>query len=184
VLKRSHLTTALAAAASGAAMLLLVAGCTAPVASAPDPVEPAPEPVTSSCPEPLAGAFGGPAVALDDAELLGAPDLPEGVCAYGSESGESIWILGESYDPGFPSRISAWLEPLGWTAEQLDTWGEGDLENVGFTPPADIEISSAFAHAFDAYPDSVSFNMGIDQEFLTHYGVEPGDELAIFAAWR
>ena len=76
------------------------------------------------------------------------------------------------------------LEPLGWTAEQLGTWEDGDLENVGYTPPAGIEISSAFAHAFDAYPDSVSFNLGIDQEFLSHYGVEPGDELAIFAAWR
>jgi hypothetical protein len=180
----SRIVTAL----TGVAILAILAGCSGPVADRPDPAdpgsEPAPDPVTSSCPEPLAGAFGGPAVVLEDAELLGASDLPDGVCAYGSESGESIWILGAPYDAGFPTRITEWLEPLGWTAEQVGTWGEGDLENVSFIPPAGVEIASAFAHAFDAYPESVSFNMGVDQEFLTQYGVEPGDELAIFAAWR
>ena len=87
----------------------------------------------------------------------GADDLPADVCAYGSESGDSIWILAQPYDAGFPDRITGWLEPLGWTA---------------------------YAHAFLAYPESVSFNLGLDKEFLSHYGVEPGDELAIFAAWR
>ena len=170
----------------GAASLALLVGCAAPASPGPDPApdEPTTDPVTSSCPAPLAESFGGPKVLLEDAELLGASDLPEGVCAYGSESGESIWILSESYDPAFPTRITEWLEPLGWTAEEVGVWGEGDLVNVAYTPPAGIEIASAFAHSFDAYPDSVSFNMGIDQDFLTHYGVEPGDELAIFAAWR
>lgn len=168
-----------------AALAILLAGCAAPTPTGPV-TEPDPTtPVSgTACPEPQPGAFGGPAVLLDAAELLGASDLPADVCAYGSESGESIWIIAEPYDAGFPARIAEWLEPLGWTAEELGTWGEGDLQNLGFTPPAGLEISSAFAHAFSAYPDSVSFNMGIDQEFLTHYGVEPGDELAIFAAWR
>jgi hypothetical protein len=169
---------------TGAASLALLAGCAAPATPTAEPVEPTNEPVATQCPEPKPGAFGGPAVALDAVELLGAPDVPEGMCAYGSESGESVWILAQPYDTGFPGRITAWLEPLGWTAEQVGTWGDGDLENVSYTPPAGIEIASAFAHAFSAYPDSVSFNMGLDQEFLTHYGVEPGDELAIFAAWR
>ncbi len=176
----SRLLTAL----TGAAVLALVAGCAAPAAPDPDTVDPAPDPVTNSCPEPQPGAFGGAAVALESAELLGAPDLPADVCAYGSETGESIWIIADPYDAGFPTRIAEWLEPLGWTAEQVGTWGDGDLENVAFTPPAGVEVVQAFAHAFDAYPDSVSFNLGLDQEFLTHYGVEPGDELAIFAAWR
>lgn len=105
-------------------------------------------------------------------------------CAYGSESGTSIWIIAEPYDAAFPERIAAWLAPLGWTAEEVGTWGEGHVQNIAFTPPADVDVTVAFGHAFSAYPDSVSFNLGIDQEFLSHYGVEPGDELAIFAAWR
>lgn len=165
------------------ALVALLAGCAVPAdpGAAPDPTTPAPE---TSCPAPQPGAFGGPAVLLSEAELLGASDLPADVCAYGSESGESIWIIAEPYDPDFPNRVAAWLEPLGWTAEEVGTWGEGDLLNVSFTPPAGVEIASAFAHAFSAYPESVSFNMGIDQDFLSHYGVEPGDELGIFAAWR
>lgn len=175
----------LIAALTAAAALALLAGCAAPATPTAGPAdEPTTEPVATVCPDPKPGLFGGPAVALDAVELLGASDVPEGMCAYGSESGESVWVLAQPYDRDFPSRITQWLEPLGWTAEPAGTWGEGDLENVSYTPPADLEIASAFAHAFDAYPDSVSFNMGIDQEFLTHYGVEPGDELAIFAAWR
>jgi len=167
------------------AVALLLAGCGVAGPSTPgtepDPVPPVEE---TACPEPLAGVFGGPAVALDDAQILGADDLPADVCAYGSESGDSIWIIAEPYDAGFPATVAEWLEGYGWSSEELGTWGEGDLQNLGFTPPAGIEITSAFAHAFSAYPESVSFNMGIDQEFLTHCGLEPGDELAIFAAWR
>lgn len=168
--------------AAPAAAVLLLAGCTAPGA-----VDETPEPTAApiaECPSPQPGTLGGAAVALDSAELLGADDLPADVCAYGSESGGSIWIIADPYDPGFPDRVAAWLEPLGWTAEEVGTWGDGDLQNVTFTPPAGIEIASAFAHAFSAYPESVSFNLGLDQEFLSHFGVEPGDELAIFAAWR
>jgi hypothetical protein len=163
------------------ALVLTACGTTTP----PPTTDPDPEPTTveAVCPSPQPGAFGGAAVLLDSAELLGADDLPADVCAYGSESGESIWIIAEPYDAAFPDRVAAWLEPLGWTAEEVGTWGEGDLKNVAFTPPAGVEITSAFAHAFSAYPESVSFNLGLDQEFLTHYGVEPGDELAIFAAW-
>ena len=167
-----------------AALALLLAGCSTPAptdpGAQPDPTTPVAE---TTCPEPLAGSFGGPAVLLDDAELLGASDLPADVCAYGSESGESIWIIAQPYDAGFPTKITEWLEPLGWTAEQRGTWGEGDLENVAFLPPAGTTINQAFAHAFSAYPESVSFNMGIDQEFLSQFGVEPGDELAIFTAY-
>lgn len=167
-----------------AAVAVLLAGCAAPVSpgetAAPAP---APEP-EAECASPQPGLYGGAAELLDAAELLGADDLPTDVCAYGSESGDSIWIIAEPYDADFPDRVTAWLEPLGWTAEEVGTWGEGDLQNVSYAPPAGTEIASAFAHAFSAYPDSVSFNMGLDQEFLSHYGVEVGDELAIFAAWR
>lgn len=168
-----------------AAAVVLLAGCAAPgsTASEDETTPPAPAPV-AECATPQPGAFGGAAVLLDSAELLGADDLPADVCAYGSESGDSIWIIAEPYDAGFPDRVAVWLAPLGWTAEEVGTWGDGDLQNVAFTPPAGTEIASAFAHAFSAYPDSVSFNMGLDQEFLSHYGVEVGDELAIFAAWR
>ncbi len=165
-----------------AALGLLLTGCAAPVSPS-ETTAPEPDPV-AECPSPQPGAFGGAAVLLDSAELLGADDLPADVCAYGSESGDSIWVIAAPYDAAFPDRVAAWLEPLGWTAEEVGTWGEGDLQNVSFTPPAGTEIASAFAHAFSAYPDSVSINMGLDQEFLSHYGVEPGDELAIFAAWR
>ena len=165
-----------------AALGLLLTGCAAP-ASPGETTAPEPDPV-AECPSPQPGAFGGAAVLLDSADLLGADDLPADVCAYGSESGDSIWGIAAPYDAAFPDRVAAWLEPLGWTAEEVGTWGEGDLQNVSFTPPAGTEIASAFAHAFSAYPDSVSINMGLDQEFLSHYGVEPGDELAIFAAWR
>lgn len=168
---------------SAAALAVLLGACSAPAPSGPDPVEPQPTEPTSSCPSPLPTGGYGPAVLLDSAELLGASDLPDGVCAYASEAGTSIWILGESYDENFPERIAAWLEPLGWTAEERGTWGEGDLKNFAYLPPAGVDIATAFAHAFTAYPESVSFNMGIDQEFLSHYGVEPGDELSIFAAW-
>jgi len=166
---------------------VVLVGLALSACAAPAPTETAaPEPTVAGtdCASPQPNAFGGAAELLDSAELLGADDLPADVCAYGSESGDSIWIIAEPYDAGFPDRITAWLEPLGWTAEEVGTWGEGDLQNVSYTPPAGTEIASAFAHAFSAYPDSVSFNMGLDQEFLSHYGVEVGDELAIFAAWR
>lgn len=171
------------AAVPAALVVFVLAACGSATPQATTDPDPEPTTVESSCPSPQPGAFGGAAVLLDSAELLGADDLPADVCAYGSESGESIWIIADPYDPAFPDRITAWLEPLGWTAEEVGTWGEGDLQNVAFTPPAGIEIASAFAHAFSAYPDSVAFNMGLDQEFLSHYGVEVGDELAIFAAW-
>lgn len=169
---------------SAASLAVLLAACT-PAAEDPHPAasDPGPLPPTD-CPEPVAGAFGGPAVQLDAAELLGADDLPADVCAYGSESGDSIWILAQPYAAGFPDRITAWLEPLGWTAEEVGVWGDGDEQNVAYTAPAGSDVTSAFAHDFSAYPDSVSFNLGIDQDFLTAYGVEPGDELGIFAAWR
>jgi hypothetical protein len=187
VLTAVSVTTIRSLLAVGAAGLLAltVAACTSPSApgTTDDPAPTTPV-VEAECPSPQPGAFGGAAVALDSAELLGATDLPADVCAYGSESGDSIWIIAEPYDATFPDRISAWLEPLGWTAEEVGTWGEGDLLNVSYAPPAGNDVTSAFAHAFSAYPESVSFNLGLDQEFLTHYGVEPGDELAIFAAWR
>lgn len=169
---------------SAASLAVLLAACGAPAPEDPNPAasDPGPLPATE-CPEPVPGAFGGPAVQLDAADLLGADDLPADVCAYGSESGDSIWIIAQPYDSGFPTKIAEWLTPLGWTAEQRDTWGEGDLENVAFLPPDGTTINQAFAHAFSAYPDSVSFNMGIDQEFLSRFGVEPGDELAIFTAY-
>jgi hypothetical protein len=170
-------------AASALAVLLAGCGTAAPEEPNPAASDPAPLPATE-CPEPVPGAFGGPAVSLDAAELLGADDLPADVCAYGSESGDSIWILAQPYSAGFPDRITAWLEPLGWTAEEVGTWGDGDEQNVAYTAPAGSDVVQAFAHDFSAYPDSVSFNLGIDQEFLTAYGVEPGDELGIFAAWR
>lgn len=164
------------------ALVLTACGSTAPSpATAPEPTVPVAGP---ECASPQPGAFGGAAVLLDSAELLGADDLPADVCAYGSESGDSIWIIAEPYDAGFPDRVTAWLEPLGWTAEEVGTWGEGDLQNVAYTTPAGSDVTSAFVHAFSAYPESVSFNLGLDQEFLSHYGVEVGDELAIFAAWR
>lgn len=164
----------------------MLASCSAPAG---DPAAPSDDPTTpaagTECPTPQAGAFGGAAVALDSAELLGASDLPDAVCAYGSETGDSIWIIAEPYDTGFAARVAAWLEPLGWTTAELGTWNDaGHLENLGFTPPAGNDVVVAAAHVFDAYPESVSFNLGLDQEFLSHYGVEPGDELAIFAAWR
>jgi hypothetical protein len=173
------------AALSALSLTVLLAACGSPAPEDPNPAasDPGPLPATP-CPDPVPGAFGGPAVLLESADLLGADDLPADVCAYGSESGESIWIIAQPYDAGFPTKIADWLEPLGWTAEQRDTWGEGDLENVAFLPPDGLTINQAFAHAFSAYPESVSFNMGIDQEFLSQFGVEPGDELGIFAAWR
>jgi hypothetical protein len=168
-----------------ASLAVVLAGCAAPAAGGSDGETSAPEPApVADCASPQPNLYGGAAELLDSAELLGADDLPADVCAYGSESGDSIWIIAEPYDTGFPDRITAWLDPLGWTAEQVGTWGEGDLQNVAYTPPAGTEIASAFAHAFSAYPESVSFNLGLDQEFLSHYGVEVGDELAIFAAWR
>jgi hypothetical protein len=173
------------AALSALSLTVLLAACGSPAPEDPNPAasDPGPLPATP-CPDPVPGAFGGPAVLLESADLLGADDLPADVCAYGSESGDSIWILAQPYAPGFPDRVSAWLEPLGWTAEEVGTWGEGDEQNVSYTAPAGNDVTTAFAHDFSAYPDSVSFNMGLDQEFLTAYGVEPGDELGIFAAWR
>lgn len=172
-------------AVSAVSLTVLLAACGSASPEEPTPVasDPAPAPATE-CPDPVPGAFGGPAVLLDAAELLGADDLPADACAYASESGDSIWILAQPYSPGFPDRITAWLEPLGWTAEEVGTWGDGDEQNVSYAAPAGNDITTAFAHDFSAYPDSVSFNLGIDQDFLTAYGVEPGDELGIFAAWR
>jgi hypothetical protein len=172
------------AAAPALVVALVLTACGAPAPSSTAEPEPTTPVAGPECPSPQPGAFGGAAVLLDAAELLGADDLPADVCAYGSESGDSIWILAEPYDAGFPDRITAWLEPLGWTAEEVGTWGDGDLQNVAYTAPAGSDVTSAYAHAFSAYPESVSFNLGLDQEFLSHYGVEPGDELAIFAAWR
>jgi|GEM_PF-4513540 len=144
-----------------------------------------PTPVSGpSCPEPPSSLYG-PAVLLAEAELLGADDLPDGVCAYGSESGGSIWLIAEPYSTDFPDRIAEWLEPLGWTPNELGTWEDGGhVRNLGFTPPAGSDVVVAAAHVFNAYPEKTSFNLGIDQEFLSLYGLEPGDELAIFAAWR
>jgi hypothetical protein len=172
----------LSATIPAALVMLALAACAAPTPS--PTAEPEPTVAGPECPSPQPNAFGGAAVLLESAEILGADDLPADVCAYGSESGDSIWIIAEPYDVGFPDRVAAWLEPLGWTAEEVGTWGDGDLQNVAFTPPAGSDVTSAFAHAFSAYPDSVSFNLGLDQEFLSHYGLEVGDELAIFAAWR
>jgi len=163
---------------------VILTGCGAAAPTAPADPEPTTPVAGAECPSPQPNAFGGAAVLLDSADLLGADDLPADVCAYGSESGDSIWIIAEPYDTAFPDRITAWLEPLGWTAEEVGTWGEGDLQNVSYAPPAGSDVTSAFAHAFSAYPDSISINMGLDQEFLSHYGVEVGDELAIFTAWR
>lgn len=166
-----------------AAAVSLLAGCVAPVVITPEG-EGAPTPATVECASPQPTVYGGAAVALDSAELLGAANLPSNVCAYGSEEGDIIWIIAAPYDEGFPARMADWLAQLGWTSEELDPWGDGDLHNFEYTPPAGSEVTSAYGHAFSSYPDSVEINLGLDQEFLSHYGVEPGGELAIFAAWR
>lgn len=170
----------------GAASIALLAGCASPAAPTADPTpadEPTTEPVGTDCPTPGSSAYG-PAVLVDEVPLLGTPSVPEGMCAYTSESGTSVWVIAQPYDTEFPSRITEWLEPLGWTATPVGLWDDGDLENVSYTGPEDLGIVSAFAHTFEAYPEKVSFNMGAEQEFLDLFGLEPGDELALFAAWQ
>lgn len=172
--------------------LLLAAGLTACAAPADGPaedpttVDPTTEPApTTDCPAPESGVTDGPSVALTSAELLGADDLPDGVCAYGSDSGDSIWIIAQPYAADFPATVDAWLEPVGWTSEEVGAWGDDEAaeSNFAFTPPAGSDIRQAFAHSFEAYPDSVSFNFGIDAEFLAQFGAE-GSPLAIFTAYR
>lgn len=168
----------------GTATLALLAGCAAPATPTADP-PPADEPtaVATDCPTPEPSAYG-PSIAIVEAPLLGASSVPEGMCAYTNESGNSVWVIAVPFDTEFPSRITAWLEPLGWTATPVGLWDEGDLENVSYEGPAELGIVSAFAHTFEAYPEKVSFNMGVDQEFLDAFGLTPGDELALFAAWQ
>ncbi|MEO5533682.1 MAG: hypothetical protein ABIR17_00935 [Pseudolysinimonas sp.] len=175
---------ALASTAVIVSVALLGCASTPAAPAGPDPTTAAPAPVPDAgCPSAVPGEYG-PAVALQSADLLGISDLPADVCAYSDEARDMIWIFAEPFDPTFTDRITSWLTAAGWTAEDVGPWGEGDLVNISYTPPAGNDFTSAYAHVFDAYPDSVSLNLGIDQEFLTHFGVEPGDKLAIFAAWN
>lgn len=167
--------------ASAVLLTVALAGCAAPDPAEPDPVPVETDGPAATCPSPLSGGY--PAVQVQDAQLLGASDLPADVCAYADASGDSIWLIAQPYDADFPNTLAAWLAPLGWTSEEVGTWGDGDLLNLAFTPPTGIEINQAFGHAFSSYPDSVSFNMGIDQDFLDQFGAV-GSELAIFTAYR
>ncbi len=171
------------------ALGLLLAGCAAPGPSTPGtPSESDPPAPSVECPEAWTG-ISGPAVTGDAAladvkTLLGSDDVPSGVCVYTSSSGGSVWLIAVPFDPELPSKIIAWLEPLGFSAEERGLWDEGHEKSVAFVPPAGSDVKVAFAMVFNAIPDSLAGNTGLPPGFLKSFGVEPGDELAVFYAWR
>lgn len=142
----------------------------------------------AGCPVITAGAWGPVELTASAEALLGASTVLEGACSYQATDSTMMWVIALPYDPGFTDRVTAWLEPLGWTPGALGTWSYGGhVSNTGYTAPAGLgegAATSAFAHVFDAYPEEAAGNLFIGQDFLSAFGVEPGDELAVFAAWR